>query len=404
MKVLMISGIYGSRSSGRSMKELTEKLRSEGHEVYIATPQKHCDDKNFYRIGNKFDHKLHGLFSRIFGKQAYYSKCATKKLVKHIDKIQPDVIHIQVLHGNFINFNYFFKAVSKRNISVAYVLDDCWPFTGKCSHYTAKGCYKWQENCGDCPQLNSCNPSWFFDKTALMLKDKRKAYQSIKNLAVIAVSDWLLGESKKSIMNSAKIMKRIYNSIDTETFKPTTSNLREKLNLNDKFVILGVATLIEESKGLSLFIKLAKMMPKNWEIVFVGGLASDVKLPENIKWVGKTESVKELAEYYSMADVFVQMSTEETFGKVTAEALSCGTPVVVFNSTANPELAPKGCGYVVEPKDVDRMLEKLKLIEKNGKDHYSSFCREFILENMDKDKVLKEFIEVYKQLIEDTKC
>ncbi len=404
MKVLMINGIYGTRSSGRSMLELTNKLRAEGHEVYIASPQKYCDDPNFYRIGNNLDHKLHGLFSRVFGKQAYYSKCATKKLIKHIDKIQPDVIHIQVLHGNYINFNYFFKQIAKRNISVVYVLDDCWPFTGKCSHFTSAKCYKWQSTCGNCPQLNSCNPTWFFDRTKLMLKDKKQAYESIKNLAVIAVSDWLLGEAQKSIMSSAKIMKRIYNSIDTQTFKPTPSNLREKLNLEDKFIILGVATLIEESKGLSSFIKLANQMPDNWEIVFVGGLASDVKLPENIKWVGKTESVKELAEYYSMADVFVQMSIEETFGKVTAEALSCGTPVAVFNSTANPELAPEGCGYVVEPKDVDGMLERLKLIEKNGKEHYAQNCREFILENMDKDKNLKEFIEVYKQLIEDTKC
>ncbi len=404
MKVLMINGIYGTRSSGRSMLELTNKLRGEGHDVYIASPQKYCDDPNFYRIGNKFDHKLHGLYSRLFGKQAYYSKCATKKLIKYVDEIRPDVIHIQVLHGNYINFNLFFREIEKRKIPLVYVLDDCWPFTGKCSHFTAAGCYKWQTGCGKCPQKNSCNPTWFFDRTKLMWRDKKRAYEKMENFAVIAVSDWLLGEAQKSIMKNAKILKRIYNSIDTETFKPTPSDLRDKLNLKDKFVILGVATLIEESKGLSSFIKLAEQMPDNWEIVFVGGLDQSVKLPKNIKWVGKTESVFELAEYYSFADVFVQMSIEETFGKVTAEALSCGTPVVVFNSTANPELAKDGCGYVVEPKDVNGVMDKLKLIEKNGKDFYTQNCRTFILDNMDKDKTLGEFIEVYQRLVEDRKC
>jgi len=176
MKILMINAIYGTRSSGRSMLELTNKLRSEGHDVYIVSPQKNYNDDNFYRIGTDFDHKLHGFLSRISGKQAYFSKRATKKLVKFIDKIKPDVIHVQVLHGNYINFNLFFREIEKRKIPLVYVLDDCWPFTGKCSHFTAAKCYKWQTGCGKCPQKNSCNPTWFFDKTKTMWRDKKRAY------------------------------------------------------------------------------------------------------------------------------------------------------------------------------------------------------------------------------------
>jgi glycosyltransferase involved in cell wall biosynthesis len=93
------------------------------------------------------------------------------------------------------------------------------------------------------------------------------------------------------------------------------------------------------------------------------------------------------------------MSVEETFGKVTAEALSCGTPSVVFNSTANPELIGEGCGYVVEPKDVDGVLQKLKQIENDGKKAYTERCREFIVTEMNKETTLSEFIEVYKELL-----
>ena len=404
MKVLMINGIYGSRSSGRSMRDLTERLRAEGHTVYIATPQQHCDDPNFYRIGNIVDHKAHALLSRVFGKQAYYSKSATKKFLKWIDSIQPDIVHIQVLHGNYIHFNLLMEYLAKKKISTTFVLDDCWLFTGKCSHYTSAKCYKWKTGCFDCPQLLSCNPSWFFDKTKLLWQDKKKAYDALDKYAVVAVSDWLLGEARESIMQNATIMRRIYNSIDMQSFCYRPSNLRESLNLQEKFVILGVATLLEESKGLSLFIKLSEMMPERWRIVLVGGLPENVKLPKNILAVGKTESIEELAEYYSMADAFVQMSVEETFGKVTAEALSCGTPAVVFNSTANPELIGTGCGYVVEPKNVEQVYEKLQKIEQDGRAAYAETCREFIEKNMDKDKVLGSFIEIYKELLESKTC
>ena len=198
----MINGIYGSRSSGRSMKDLTERLRDEGHTVYIATPQQHCDDPNFYRIGNTLDHKVHALFSRVFGKQAYYSKRATKKFLKWVDEIQPDVVHIQVLHGNFIHFNRLTKYLAERKIATVFVLDDCWLFTGKCSHYTAAKCYKWQTGCESCPQLQSCNPTWFLDRTKLLWADKKRAYEALDNYAVVAVSDWLLGEAQKSIMQN----------------------------------------------------------------------------------------------------------------------------------------------------------------------------------------------------------
>lgn len=404
MKLLMINGIYGTRSSGRSMKDLTEYLRSLGHTVYIATPQSDCADSNFYRIGNKIDHKFHALYSRVFGKQAYYSKRATKKFLKWVDKIQPDVIHIQVLHGNFIHFNMLMSYLAKKKIPATIVLDDCWFFTGKCAHYTSAQCYKWKTGCDKCSQLSGTNASWFFDCTKKMWRDKKLAYESLNNYAVITVSDWLLNEAKQSIMKNATVLQRIYNSIDMQVFCDRPSNIREKLGLQSNFVVLGVATLIEESKGLSLFIELAKQMPAHWRIVLVGGLHADVKLPENVIAVGKTENVIELAEYYSMADAFVQMSTEETFGKVTAEALSCGTPAVVFNSTANPELIGENCGYVVESKNVAQVLNSLQEIEKNGRSFYSSSCRAFIEKNMNKEKNLGDFLKVYERLLENKQC
>ena len=166
MRVLIVNGIYGTRSTGRSLKELADKLRRENNEVFIASPQKSCDEKNFYRIGNFLDHKLHAILCRLTGKQAYYSKTATRKLIKYVKKISPDVIHLEVIHGNFINFNMFMKFLAESKMPTVFVLDDCWYYTGKCFHYTEIGCDRWQDACGNCPKKRDpMMPSYFFDAT-----------------------------------------------------------------------------------------------------------------------------------------------------------------------------------------------------------------------------------------------
>ena len=67
-----------------------------------------------------------------------------------------------------------------------------------------------------------------------------------------------------------------------------------------------------------------------------------------------------MAEYYSVANVFVSPSVQETFGKTVAEAISCGTPVCVYNNTALPELAKEGCGAVVPVKDIQALAEHIR--------------------------------------------
>ena len=77
--------------------------------------------------------------------------------------------------------------------------------------------------------------------------------------------------------------------------------------------------------------------------------------------------VKYLAKLYGCADVFVHFSLEDSFGKVIAEAQACGVPAIVYDSTACPEVARLGQGFVVPPRDVDmaykNILELMALSE-----------------------------------------
>ncbi len=412
MKVLLINGIFGSKSSGKSLAEIKLALENDGNEVFVATPH-HIDGDGFYQIGNKYDHKLHAFLSRFLGLQAYFSCLSTRKFIRYIEKIKPDLIQIQVIHGNFINFGMFMKYIAKKNIPIVFVLDDCWYFTGKCCHYTTDKCYKWQTGCHNCPRKKADNPSWIFDFSKKMHKDKKHRFNALNNYAVIAVSDWLKGEAGKSYLASANTLTRIYNSIDTDIFKPSENALllKQELKLQDYKIVLGVATAWKDmgglSKGINLFIELGNMLPDDYKIVLIGKMDNEIKLPDNIISIDFVDGQQKLAEYYSMADVFVQMSSEETFGKVTAEALCCGTPVIVFDSTANPELVGEGCGYVVENKNVNQVFDKVIKITKDGKNLYFEKCRDFAVKNFNSIINANLYIDLYKQLLnlnEEQEC
>lgn len=398
MKVLQINAVYKLSSTGRTVLELHEFLQKNGIESYVACANK-GKSEGVYLIGSDFEKNMHAFMSRLSGLQGYFSRRGTRKLIKYIQKIQPDIVHLRNLHANYIYLPMLFRYLVENNIGTVITLHDCWIYTGKCTHYTVEKCYKWQEGCHHCPKLRSDNRSWFFDRTSKMWKDKKKWFEEIPRLAVIGVSDWITNEVKKSILRKAEIIKCIYNWIDLDTFRYTSSiRLRKKLKLEDKFVILGVANKWSDQKGIKTFIKLAERLDENKRLVLVGNVKG-YSLPDYVIQVSATNNVQELVEYYSMADAFVQLSLEETFGKVVAESLACGTPVITVESTANSELLSETCGIVLKNLDVESIIDAVCEIEKYGKEYYRDSCRRFVEEKFNLDDRAMDYVKVYEQLM-----
>lgn len=402
MKVLQINVTCGYGSTGRICLEISDFLLSQGIDNYIFYGVGNTQRANAEKFCNDIDRKMHTIMSRTTGLQSYFSTVATKRLLCRMDELKPDIVHLHNLHSNYINLPILLKYLAEKDIATVITLHDCWFFTGKCTHYTTDKCYKWKTGCNHCKRLKKDIPSWFLDRTSKMWADKNKLFKAIPRLAVIGVSDWITNEAKQSFFKNASIIRRIYNWIDLDDFHPKAGNIKRKYSISeDKFTILSVsAGWDENSDRFKDAIKLSKLIKDKMQIVLVGAGLSKEKLPKNIIGIDYIEGKDELAEMYSAADVYVHLSREDTFGKVVAEAMACGTPAVVYDSTALPELVGQGNGFAVDCGDIGEVYDIVDKIAQTGKKQYSEQCVDFVKKRFDKAKLLNETVKLYKDIIE----
>lgn len=366
MKILQINTVCGISSTGRITTDIARLLEEQGHECKIAygrgeVPKQY--EKYAVKIGGKWSVNAHAGLSRVFDSVGFHSYFATKKFLKWVDTYNPDVVHLHNLHGYYINVSLLFKYLKRKNIPVIFTLHDCWPYTGHCVYYDYIGCEKWKTGCYQCPKKKEYPTSFLFDRSKRNYKRKKKLFTLPSKMTVVTVSNWLKGETEQSFLKKYDV-KRVYNGIDNTVFRPVESDIKDTLGIKDKFMILGVSDGWSERKGLSYFEQLAENLQEDERLVMVGFKKDELaRAPKNVIALGRTDSVEQLVQLYSSADVVLNPSFEETFGLVTAEALSCGTPVIVSNATASPELVDKSCGRVVEKGDyegVKKAIEEIK--------------------------------------------
>lgn len=395
MKILQINALINHGSTGVIARDIGRQLNINGHDVFYASPEATNID-NFYQIGNKLDHKLHAVLCRIFGLQGYFSIFATLRFIGWIKKLHPDIIQIHNLHSNYINFKILFSYINKNRIRTIITLHDCWFFTGKCFHYLYNNCEKWMDSCGNCPRLHEEQNSLFFDRTKKVLLDKKHFIGQNDSVEFVAVSEWIAEQASKSIIKDRKITV-IHNGINLEIFYPchTFSSFFDKYK--EKFVVLGMANKWLHEENVDTFHYLAENLLDDEMILLVGCTEKQKRsLPDNVIGVSFIDS-KFLAQIYSRADVFVNLTRIDTYPTVNMEALACGTPVITFDSGGSKEcIIPGKTGYVVKFGDKEAILDSIHQIRKNGKKNYSALCRKYAIANFDRNTCYYEYIKLYE--------
>ena len=361
MRVLQITAFSGWGCTGRIALGIHKALENQGHESAIAwgrtdtTP----DTIHTIKIGNSLDQKIHGLFTRITDKCGFASTRVTKEFIEEIDKYKPDLIQMHILHGYYINLEVLFNYIHEKNIPVVWTFHDCWAFTGHCPYFDYVQCEKWKTGCHHCEQKAHHPTSWLMDNSRWNWEKKKELFTK-QNMTIVTPSEWLAGLVRQSFLKDCNVYV-INNGIDLNSFKPTTGDLIKKIGLENKKIVLGVSSTWVKSKGLDDFSALANILPKEYQIVLVGLSKKQVSaLPSNIVGVERTDSVKELAELYTAAAVFVNPTYEDNYPTTNLEAIACGTPVVTYRTGGSTEVVEKsGNGEIVNQGDIDGLKKAI---------------------------------------------
>lgn len=384
-------------STGNIMLEIAEVAEKCGHTAVVCYPKSRGNAKKQKEtdivVGGRISRNFHLKLAEITGLNGYFSYFSTLNFLKKLDEFKPDIIHMHNLHNCYINLPLLFGYIKKHNIKTVWTLHDCWSFTGHCPYFDIAECSKWKTGCHSCPQYKNY-PKSIFDNSEYMYNIKKKWFTGVENMTIVTPSRWLAELVKESYLKDYQV-KVINNGIDLNIFKPTESDFREKHGLQDKFIILGVASPWKERKGLDVFLELAERLDDSYRIVLVG-LAKEQKevLPPNIIGLERTANQTELAGIYTAADVFANPTREENYPTVNMEAIACGTPVVTFNTGGSPEIIDETCGTAVAKNDIDGICnEIIKICE--TKPYSEDDCLKRA-ESFDKNEKFGEYIRLYE--------
>lgn len=359
MKLLLIDVNCKNNSTGKIVYDLFKEANANGNEAAICYGRGAViAEKRIFKFGIDLETYFHAFMTRITGFTGCYSYFSTKRLIKFIKKFHPDVVHIHELHAYFVNIQPLLVYLKKNKIKTIWTFHCEFMYTGKCGH--AFECEQWKSECNHCPKLREYPKSWFFDFTNKMFCDKKRCFSNYEKLTIVTPSNWLANRVKYSFLKEKKITV-IHNGIDTSIFYPKdASELKTSLNIKSNTkVLLGLAPdLMSEIKGGQYILQLAEhMQHEDVRFILIG--CDKKKSYENIQMLMKISDQHLLAEYYSMADVFVICSKKENFPTTCLEAQCCGTPIAGFNTGGTEETDLSGENMFVDYGDIEGLKNKI---------------------------------------------
>lgn len=386
MKVLTVNCVAKRHSTGKIIDSIAKDL-SDTCDTYMCyeTGDK-PDDPAMYRIAGWLEYRFYYALGRLLGLKYTTGFGSTFRLIRHIKKVSPDIVHLHCPNCCSVNIPWLLSFLKKSGINTVVTNHAEFYYTGNCP--SAGACTKYQTGCGHCDYVFDDRHRFRFDRTAYEWKRMKKAFDGFTNLVMVAVSPWQKERMLRSPIAENCEIRVIKNGIDSAVFSPKQTTVREQLKIPaGKTVFLNVTSNFSDDihswKGGYYFIELAKRLP-DCAFVAVGPtyIGNPEAIPANLTFAGVVSDAKVLAEFYSAADVTVVTSRQETFGLTCVESLCCGTPVIGFSAGGTESVALKAYSRFVEFGDMDALYSVAdewknkkagcQTISEDGKNEYSS--------------------------------
>lgn len=402
MKVLQINCVYGKGSTGKITRDIHLALLQNGIDSYVCYGRGGvAEDRNTVCFSSDRISRMRRLISMVDGMPYHFTKWTNIKLEKEIEKIQPDIVHLQCINGFVVDIYRLLNYLKKNNITTIVTLHAEFMYTGGCGY--ALECNQWIEGCKKCKRLKSGVGVIGLDQVKRNYKLMSQAFNNFSNLTVVGVSDWISRRAHQSrVMRNCRIVT-IHNGIDTQNVfhHRIDKEIYDKYNISaDKKIVLSVVPNLESDlKGGMLMMEIAHRMESyQFQFIVVGAREKVKNKPENMVIVPYTESQIELAELYSVADVFVIGSKMDNYPTVCIEANSCGTPVVGFDVGGVSETIFPGMGKVVPYGDIFALESMIK----EWADRKMTIPKNTLIDvqwRNSKERMIEEYISLYKNVL-----
>ena len=361
MKVLLVN-TYDRGGAANACIRLHLALIDAGHTSHLLTLNKTRDDIPFH-----FDYKsftgLEGgnILNRVThitvnGEHEYKTQdikdicTAASKYTDVFSSIYsdfrienaPQISEYDVVNlhwtSRFLNWPTFFA--SKKIRRVIWSLHDMAPFTG--GYHYSDGFEGYKTDDSNPHFLRQTSDPDFAKK--LLLSKQNILRNSDIPVAVISLSNWLHECATSSTLFKHYPIKRIANSVNTETYRYLDKReARKHLGLpEDKDIVLFISDSVNNKrKGFHLLEKAINKASNRRIMLCSVGKNFDSNLPE-VRDFSEVHDEDKLALIYSAADVFVLPALEDNLPNVVIESLCCGTPVVGFNIGGMPDMIEDG--------------------------------------------------------------
>lgn len=397
-KLLQINATCNWGSTGKVAELIGQEAISRGWESFIAFGRYENESSSKkIKIGSKRSVYLHYLSQRIFDNEGLCSQRPTLKLIERISEIRPDIIQLHNIHDHFLNYRLLFEYLNQTDIKIVWTMHDFWSVTGHCMHFISSQCQKYRFECHNCPMIN-VYPKSLLDRSERNYGLKKRLFTANENMHIVAVSRWV-GKMLNDSFLRKKPITVINNGIDLRSFKPSVNKYYEEF-FRDKFVILSVASQWKHDKGLDDYIAMSRMLNDD-EVIVLLGVDEEImsNLPHNIIGIKHTDSTQELAGLYTRANVVTILSSAETFGLTVVEGYACGTPAVVYDNTAPPDLITPQTGFIVENKNPVSAYQAIQEIKKRGTNFYARQCISLAHKKFDKHDCARNYLDLYNTML-----
>lgn len=315
---------------------------------------------------------------------------------------EADIIHLHYTNQGYISL-YSLRKLQQAHKKVVITLHDIWHIAALC-HYTPDTYSFGFELATPCAKGLL---SRFFAKRIF---DKKKKLYSKLYPCFVGCSEWITGVARRSRLSQYSNIVAIPNIPDTQHFHPIEKKkAREVLSLPcDRAIVLyGAANTSDVRKGykemkasIKSFANMEIAKERKPILVVFGKANSELFSKEllgvEVKLVGFVSNSREMALYYSAADLFLTTALEENLPNTLIEAQLCNRPSVAFAVGGIPEIITSAKeGLLAKPYDTEEVaLAIAQLLENLPREDDKSIAEKAIERYCEKN-IVERYVAVY---------